>query len=266
MMPDGVGRALADADLALRQLPPAERLGFHRARSSGASLMRCSAQPTAPRSDLTADRRTGTGSRRGRGDLSRAGDSSRSSRPGREPGTRQDSAHARRRRPSTKRGSATSRRARSRTRRRRVSRCTRQGQRMLARRWRAHIVCGRSSTTALPWITVQVGLELARAHLALARCWRGTNRAHGDRARTRAPSAAWAFWSTTLGCCETVSRRAPEPAGAWAMSMTGAELRLHSVSGHPPHVPGDRQPAVHLAQHGQERGGRHLPQARRSLA
>ena len=77
----------------------------------------------------------------------------------------------------------------------------------------------------LPWLTVQVGLELARAHLALAE-----------------PGAA----RTTLGETERVLELRPHmgslvedarelgdrvaktsgSGGAWAMSLTGAELRL----------------------------------------
>jgi LuxR family transcriptional regulator, maltose regulon positive regulatory protein len=77
----------------------------------------------------------------------------------------------------------------------------------------------------LPWLTIQVGLELARAHLALAE-----------------PAAA----RTVLTETERVLELRPHmgllvedakdlhervaatsgPDGAWAMSLTGAELRL----------------------------------------
>jgi LuxR family maltose regulon positive regulatory protein len=77
----------------------------------------------------------------------------------------------------------------------------------------------------LPWITVQVGLELTRAHLALAD-----------------PSAARTVLSETeqvlelrpdLGFLVEDARELHEhvaatagSGGAWAMSLTGAELRL----------------------------------------
>jgi LuxR family maltose regulon positive regulatory protein len=77
----------------------------------------------------------------------------------------------------------------------------------------------------LPWLTVQVGLELARVHLALAD-----------------PAAARTILTETeqvlalrpdLGCLVEDARELHEQVaatsgsgGAWAMSLTGAELRL----------------------------------------
>ncbi len=78
---------------------------------------------------------------------------------------------------------------------------------------------------AIPWVTLQVGLELTRAHLALAE-----------------PGAARTVLSETervlelrphMGSLVEEARElrervaaTTEPAGAWAMSLTGAELRL----------------------------------------
>ena len=76
----------------------------------------------------------------------------------------------------------------------------------------------------------------------------------------------WARWSTMHASCAPAWKRAPGPAGAWAMSLTGGRAAAAAVPGHPSHVPRDREPAVHLAQHGQDRGGRDLPQARGRIA
>ena len=59
MMPDGVEQALADADLALDQLPAGQRLAADRAPLREASRTRCSAQPIARRTTSTASRRDG---------------------------------------------------------------------------------------------------------------------------------------------------------------------------------------------------------------
>ena len=96
---------------------------------------------------------------------------------------------------------------------------------MSARRWYVLTACGRCSTTAFHGMTVGVGLELTRIHLAL-----------GDAAAAR----------TTFRETEQVLELRPDmgvlvedarelrerlaatsgSAGAWAMSLTGAELRL----------------------------------------
>ena len=167
MMPDGVERALADADLALEQLPPQSawrpdalaRPG-HRARAARRDRS-CDGRPQRRRSrrgSPSAPSRRSTSPRH----------SSRSSRPGREPGARRGNARGRRRRSSTRRASATTRRARSRTWRRHASRCTRAGHEdaraALARAHRLRPLLDHG----LPWLTIQVGLELTRAHLALA--------------------------------------------------------------------------------------------------
>ena len=113
----------------------------------------------------------------------------------------------------------------------------------------------------LPWLTIQVGLELTRAHLALAE-----------------PGAA----RTVLTETEQVLELRPHM-GSLVEDASGAarprrgDLRVGRGLGdepdgcgapaaplprHPSHVPGDREQAVHLAQHRQERSGLHLPQAR----
>ena len=96
---------------------------------------------------------------------------------------------------------------------------------MSARRWHAPTACGPCSTTAFHGYAVGVGIELTRVHLAL-----------GDAAAAR----------TTFRETEQVLELRPDmgvlvedarelrerlaattgPAGAWAMSLTGAELRL----------------------------------------
>ena len=56
------------------------------------------------------------------------------------------------------------------------------------------------------------------------------------------------------------------PAGAWAMSLTGAELRLLPYLATHLTFPEIASQAVHLAQHRQDRSGLDLPQAGRFLA
>jgi hypothetical protein len=58
---------------------------------------------------------------------------------------------------------------------------------------------------------------------------------------------------------------APGSIGAWAMSLTGAEL-VCFPTWPPPHADGDREQAVHHSQHGQDRSVLDLPQAQRLLA
>ena len=77
----------------------------------------------------------------------------------------------------------------------------------------------------LPWLTVEVGLELTRAHLALAEAGAArTILAETERVLELRPD---------LGSLADQGRELHEqvaatsgPAGAWAMSLTGAELRL----------------------------------------
>ena len=77
----------------------------------------------------------------------------------------------------------------------------------------------------LPWVTVEVGLELTRAHLALADAGAArTVLSETERVLELRPD---------LGTLVEEARELRErlaatsgPAGAWAMSLTGAELRL----------------------------------------
>ena len=93
------------------------------------------------------------------------------------------------------------------------------------RRWRAPTVCGRMLDHGLPWLTVEVGLELTRAHLALAEAGAArTILAETERVLELRPD---------LGSLVEEARELRErvaatsgSAGAWAMSLTGAELRL----------------------------------------
>ena len=77
----------------------------------------------------------------------------------------------------------------------------------------------------LPWHTVQVGLELTRAHLALADPGAArTVLAETERVLELRPQMG----SLVDDARELRERIAAtsESAGAWAMSLTGAELRL----------------------------------------
>ena len=77
----------------------------------------------------------------------------------------------------------------------------------------------------LPWLTIQVGLELTRAHLALADPGAArTVLAETERVLELRPQMG----SLVDDARELRDRVAAtsEPAGAWAMSLTGAELRL----------------------------------------
>ena len=117
----------------------------------------------------------------------------------------------------------------------------------------------------LPWLTVEVGLELARAHLALGEAAAArTVLTETERVLELRPDLG----SLVEDARELRERVAATTgsAGAWAMSLTGAELRLLPYLATHLTVPGDREPAVHLAQHRQDRGGLDLPQAGRLLA
>ena len=77
----------------------------------------------------------------------------------------------------------------------------------------------------VPWLTIQVGLELTRAHLALGEA--GAAARSSPRPSACSSSArTWARWSRMRASCTSAWRRSSGPAGAWAMSLTGAELRL----------------------------------------
>jgi LuxR family maltose regulon positive regulatory protein len=78
---------------------------------------------------------------------------------------------------------------------------------------------------SLPWLTIQVGLELTRAHLALTEVAAArTILGETERVLELRPDMG----SLVEDARELHDRLAAtsEPAGAWAMSLTGAELRL----------------------------------------
>jgi LuxR family transcriptional regulator, maltose regulon positive regulatory protein len=77
----------------------------------------------------------------------------------------------------------------------------------------------------LPWLTVAVGLELTRAHLALTDAGAArTVLAETERVLELRPHLG-SLVEEAQELRERVAATA-EPAGAWAMSLTGAELRL----------------------------------------
>ena len=78
---------------------------------------------------------------------------------------------------------------------------------------------------SLPWLTIQVGLELTRAHLALVEVAAARNiLSETERVLELRPDMG----SLVEDARDLHDRLAAtsEPAGAWAMSLTGAELRL----------------------------------------
>ena len=117
----------------------------------------------------------------------------------------------------------------------------------------------------IPWLTVEVGLELTRAHLALAD-----------------PGAARTVLTETEHVLElrphmgslvdeaqraARSRRGDRRVGrCLGDEPDGRGAQAASLPRDASHVPGDREQVVHLAQHRQERGGRALPQARGLVA
>jgi LuxR family maltose regulon positive regulatory protein len=77
----------------------------------------------------------------------------------------------------------------------------------------------------IPWLTVQVGLELVRVHLALGEAASArTVLTETDRVIELRPDLG----SLVADAQELRDRVAATegPAGAWAMSLTGAEMRL----------------------------------------
>jgi LuxR family maltose regulon positive regulatory protein len=76
-----------------------------------------------------------------------------------------------------------------------------------------------------PWLTIQVGLELTRAHLALGEAAPArTVLTETERVLQRRPDVG-SLVGEVRELREHVAA-ASSPAGAWAMSLTGAELRL----------------------------------------
>ncbi|MBJ7328326.1 MAG: hypothetical protein JHC95_00425 [Solirubrobacteraceae bacterium] len=77
----------------------------------------------------------------------------------------------------------------------------------------------------IPWLTVQVGLELARSHLALADPGAArTILTETDAVLARRPDLGLLV-DDARELRERIAASA-DPAGTWAMSLTGAELRL----------------------------------------
>ena len=77
----------------------------------------------------------------------------------------------------------------------------------------------------LPWITIQVGLELVRAHLALGEA----SAARTIMSETEQVLGLRPGMGLLVEDARELRERvaaSSEPAGAWAMSLTGAELRL----------------------------------------
>ena len=108
---------------------------------------------------------------------------------------------------------------------RRASRSTRDVTTMPERRSPALTASGRCSTTAFLGSRSQVGLELARAHLALAE--------PGPARTVLAETEQVLELRPKLGILVEDARELRDhvaatsgPDGAWAMSLTGAELRL----------------------------------------
>ena len=148
MMPDGVERALADADRALSLLSPRATGG--RPRSwPGVSRTRCSARPIVRRTTSRQPSRRGWRPAPPKRPTWHT-HNSRCSPPTGEPGARQGDTRGRHRTSSSRRAWATTGRARSRSRRRRASPSTRDNTSRPARHWPAPTVCGRCSTTAFP--------------------------------------------------------------------------------------------------------------------
>jgi LuxR family maltose regulon positive regulatory protein len=78
---------------------------------------------------------------------------------------------------------------------------------------------------ALPWLTIQVGLELARAHLALAEAGAArTVLSETERVLEVRPHMG-SLIEDARGLRERLAATSGSE-GAWAMSLTGAELRL----------------------------------------
>ena len=224
MMADGVERALADAERALELLPPesdwrptALRRPRHRARA--ARRHRSGAD------DLAAAVESGLASGAVEERLSSRRRSSRCSRRGRAPGTRPGARHGAAQALVEETGLgdySTSAIAHVATARVALHEGRQEDARAaLTRAHRLRPLLDHS----FPWLTVEVGLELTRAHLAL-----------GEVAAARtvfAETEEVLELRPDLGSLVEDARELRErlaatsgSAGAWAMSLTGAELRL----------------------------------------
>ena len=105
----------------------------------------------------------------------------------------------------------------------------------------------------------------ARAHSRPSRARRARRGPHGSQPRPSRCSSSvriWARWSTDARELRERVAATAGSGGAWAMSLTGAELRLLPYLATHLMFPEIASQAVHLAQHRQERSGRDLPQAR----
>ena len=92
----------------------------------------------------------------------------------------------------------------------------------------------------IPWLTVEVGLELTRAHLALGEAGRRPHDSHRDRAGARAPPALGSLVEDARELRDRVAataglgrRLGDEPDGRRAPAA--------SLPRHPSHVPRDRE-------------------------
>ena len=222
MMPEGVEQALADADAALDQLSP-DGFWIPTALLAEELRTRCSAQRSCSRRPLAMIEQGSPQEASKRSTWRRR--SSRSSRPRKEPGPRP----ARRAQAaealvqeaglddystSALPTSATARVA------------LHEGRQEDARAalTRAHRLRPMLDH-GIPWVTIQVGLELTRAHLALGDAGAArTILAETERVLELRPD---------MGSLVDEARELKEhvaaavgPAGAWAMSLTAAELRL----------------------------------------
>ena len=262
MMPDGVEQGLADAELALNQLPPTSQWVPTALLGRGVSHALLGATERA-KDDLTAaiERAEAVGAieelylAHAQLALMAAKDGAWA-----EAATAPGGAGPRRRG-----GARRLLDQRDRARRDGTRRTPRR-----AKRGRPHGADPRapSAAAARPRHSVAHRPGRARAGARASHPRRGRAGPHDPqrgRARARAPPAP----------------RHPRRGGARAARPRGGDLRVGrrvgdepdgrgdpaaAVPRHPSHVPRDRDPAVHLAQHGQDRGGGHLPQARRRIA
>ena len=77
----------------------------------------------------------------------------------------------------------------------------------------------------IPWVAVEVGLELTRAHLALGEAAAARTILSETERGARAPARHGLLVEDARELRERLAATSG-PAGAWAMSLTGAELRL----------------------------------------
>ena len=264
MMPNGVEQALADADQALDQLSPdsfwipTALLG----RGVAHALLGAADRAVV---DAFRNHRAGAGRRQLRRGLRGAGAARAPRGQGRSLGRGRATCTCGR---SGRRRDGPRRLLVERARPRRDSACrTPRGEdaRMPARRWHVPTAYGRMLDHGIPWVTVEVGLELTRIHLALgeAAAARTTLRETEDVLELR----------PDMGIARRGRARASRPprgdlrvGRCLGDEPDGRRASAASLPRHPSHGSGDRDPALHLAQHRQDRSGLDLPQAERLLA